>query len=90
MAATSADVSDLAVADDTTLTWYQADRGVHYGFCSSCGSTLFWRNDDEPDRWSIAAGTLDPPTGLQTSGSIWISEASDYHPPPSGPTRPFD
>lgn len=90
MAATSANLADLAVESTETLQWYEASPGVFYGFCSTCGSSLFWRNDDKPERWSIGAGTLDPPTGLETSLSLWITEASDYHDPPSGPTHLYD
>lgn len=91
MAATSADLSDLDVDDGTDrLCWWEASPGVFYGFCRTCGSTLFWRNDDEPHRWSIAAGTLDPPTGLITTEAIWTSDASDYHDLGELPSRPFD
>lgn len=90
MAATSADLTDLVIELTETLQWYEASSGVFYGFCSTCGSSLFWRNDDEPERWSICAGTLDPPTGLETTLSIWTSEASDYHEPTPGPTHLFD
>ena len=90
MAATSAATADIAVESTATLQWYEASEGVFYGFCSTCGSSLFWRNDDESERWSIGAGTLDPPTGLDTSVSIWTAEASDYHDPTPGPARPFD
>lgn len=90
MAATSANLHDLTVQSTDVLRWYEASHGVFYGFCSICGSSLFWRNDDEPQRWSIAAGTLDPPTGLETTLSIWVAEASDYHKAPSGPTHIYD
>lgn len=90
MAATSADLTDLTVHDDATLRWFEASAGVFYGFCSTCGSTLFWRNDDEPERWSITAGTLDVPTGLDTTLSIWTAEASDYHGPIEGAQRRYE
>jgi hypothetical protein len=44
-----------------------------------CGSTLFWRSDGNPDWTSIAAGTLDQPTGLRTQAAWWTAEAADYH-----------
>ncbi len=78
MAATSADVEDLEVAGDT-LRWYDAAEGVQYGFCSRCGSTLFWRTARRPEVISIAAGTLTPPTGLKTVAAVYASYASDYH-----------
>ncbi len=90
MAATSAGIEDIDVAGEDRLRWYQAAPGVFYGFCPECGASLFWRNDDEPERWSISAGALDPPTGLSTELTIWTSEASDYHALPPGPSRPRD
>jgi len=79
MAATAAAVEDVVIAGET-LTWYEADEGVQYGFCGVCGSTLFWRTARRPGRISIAAGTLTPPTGLQTVAAIYTDFASDYHP----------
>lgn len=78
MAATAAAVDDVDVSGDT-LTWYEPAEGVEYGFCSSCGSTLFWRTRRRPDLVSIAAGTLTPPTGLTTVAAIYADFASDYH-----------
>jgi hypothetical protein len=78
MAATSAEVSDLAVEDpDRHLSWY-AVPGAAYGFCRACGGSLFWRGDSTPTQWSICAGTLEPPTGLRTVEAWWVSQASDY------------
>ena len=67
------------VAGDPTLRWYDATQEVQYGFCGRCGSTLFWRASDSPERVSIAAGTLDPPTNLTTSKVLFVDTASDYH-----------
>lgn len=77
MAATSCNVEHLIVTE-TTLTWYPTDN-VEYGFCNRCGSSLFWRASDKPEIVSIAAGTLDQPTGLTTSAAMFVSHASDYH-----------
>ena len=78
MAATAARVTDLEIRGES-LKWYDASDTVQYGFCGECGSTLFWRAADKSDRVSIAAGTLDPPTGLVTGTAIFTADASDYH-----------
>jgi len=78
MAATSADVADVSISGET-LRWYDATDDVQYGFCGDCGSTLFWRAKDRPDRISLTAGTLDPPTGLRTTSALFVDDASDYH-----------
>ena len=85
MAATAAATADLAVTDpEDRLRWFHPVPAAGYGFCSACGSSLFWRSEDEA-RTSICAGTLDPPTGLSTVQAWWVSQASDYHPRPALP-----
>ena len=83
LAATSAAVTDIRVVGRPS--WYHPDEHAAYGFCADCGSSLFWQAGDEPGRWSICAGTLDPPTGLTTVAAWWVSEASDYHVRPELP-----
>ena len=77
MAATSAAVADLELSGEGELAWF-AVPGAEYGSCRTCGSSLFWRSEETPERWSICAGTLDPPTGLTTVEAWWVSHASDY------------
>jgi len=78
MAATATDPQSLHLLAAATLTWYSPVAGVQYGFCSRCGSSLFWRADGV-DHVSIAAGTLDRPTGLRTTAAWWVADAADYH-----------
>jgi len=88
LAATSADVADVAIDDaEGQLTWFEPVEEAAYGFCGRCGSSLFWQAASTPDRLSICAGTLDPPTGLRTVEAWWVSEASDYHQRPALPER---
>jgi hypothetical protein len=56
----------------------ESNAHARRGFCSECGSSLFW---DAPAsaQLSIAAGTLDPPTGLRTVTHIYTEDASDYY-----------
>lgn len=58
-----------------------SDNHARRGFCSECGSSLFW---DAPSRdtVSIAAGTLDSPTGLRLIGHVYVAQIGDYYPPP--------
>lgn len=91
MAATQAAADHLEVDDDGAVRWYEPGDRVRYGFCGTCGSTLFWKSDTRPDAVSIAAGTLDPPTGLSTTQALFVAAASDYHrPDPSLDNYPGD
>ena len=69
--------ADLAVHEAGALRWYVAD-GRERGFCGTCGASLFWRAR-ERDTVSIAAGTLDPPTGLRTVAHIFTRDQGDYY-----------
>jgi len=51
---------------------------VHRGFCTECGSSLFWHPKDQSSI-AIAAGSLDSPTNLKTIGHVWYSQISDYY-----------
>ena len=85
MAATNAPADAIRIAAGT-VTWFApADGGgVEYGFCARCGSSLFWRTATDASTWSIAAGTLDPPTNLRTVAAWWTSTRSDYFVPQRG------
>jgi hypothetical protein len=80
-AATSVRSEHLRFVTDSGLRWIDSPQSAAHarrGFCGDCGSSLFW---DAPDRdtISIAAGTLDPPTGLRTVRQIYTEDAGDYY-----------
>ncbi len=79
MAATHTEAANLTISGEEGVRWYRATEDVEYGFCGTCGSSLFWRSADRADLVSIAAGTLDPPTGLTTVAALFVDAASDYH-----------
>jgi hypothetical protein len=74
---TEAAMDDVAISEGGALTWYVAD-GRQRGFCTHCGASLFWRRTGD-DRISIAAGTLDEPTGLGTESHIFVASKGDYY-----------
>ena len=69
---------DLEVQGGRTLRWYRSSPAARRGFCGKCGSTLFW----EPaagTHVSIAAGSLNPPTGLRIAEQIFTAQKGDYY-----------
>ena len=79
VAATAAAVGELEIDDGQgALGWYRSSDFARRGFCRDCGSRLFWKADDE-DFISIMAGTLDGPTGLQTTRHIFVADRGDYY-----------
>ncbi len=85
MAASGCLRSDLRLLSDETLLWHHPadDPNVAYGFCSKCGSSLFWKvisgPPDQINAISICAGTLDQPTGLHTERTLFSNDTADYH-----------
>lgn len=73
---------ELVLLQDQSLKWFKSTTdetpNVHRGFCSECGSSLFWHPKDQ-EKIAVAAGSLDDPTNLQTIGHIWISQIGDYY-----------
>lgn len=77
VAATRVSKENLIIETQDTLCWYESSPGINRGFCQKCGSNLFWDNQQD-DQISVMAGTLDMPTGLQTTENIYEQDASDY------------
>ena len=69
--------SEVTLLEDRGLAWYVAD-GRERGFCRECGASLFWRREGA-NTTSIAAGTLDEPTGLRTISHIYVASKGDYY-----------
>ena len=69
--------ADLVLTREQTLRWYDADDRAR-GFCDRCGASLFWAAAGR-DAISIAAGTLDGPTGLKTIAHIYTRDRADYY-----------
>jgi hypothetical protein len=80
-ASTAVAREDLVLLEERGLRWIpspRSDARARRGFCSECGSSLFW---DAPGREtiSISAGTLDSPTGLRVASHWFVSQAGDYY-----------
>ena len=81
---------DLELVADGGLRWRtspESDAAADRGFCGECGSSLFWR---APARTtiSVAAGTLDGPSGLRTIGHIYDAQRADWEHADDLPRRP--
>ncbi|MGR6468639.1 GFA family protein [Rhizobium sp. PAMB 3182] len=68
----------LTVEGEENVTWYQSSVKVRRGFCSVCGSSLFF---DPPHRdWiAIAMGAFDGPTGTHLEMHIFVADKGDYY-----------
>jgi hypothetical protein len=75
---TAARKDALRFVEARALRWYRSSADSRRGFCSECGSALFW-DADRRETISIAAGTLDAPTGIRTTLQIHVASAGDYY-----------
>lgn len=75
---TACAVSDLEIESTRKLRWHRSSPKTRRGFCSKCGSALFW----EPTpltHMSISAGSLDAPTGLKIKEHVCTAQKGDYY-----------
>jgi len=78
VAATAVQIGDLQVTEDSGLEWYRSSDIADRGFCTRCGSSLFWR-PAHGEYMAVMAGALDAPTGLTSREHIYAADASDYY-----------
>jgi hypothetical protein len=71
-------ISALKIEDERSLFWFRSSEKARRGFCRDCGSSLFWERIGS-GQMSVAAGTLDEPTGLETKLQIFAEDAGDYY-----------
>ena len=69
---------DLVFLRQDDLAWYGSSPHARRGFCRVCGSSLFWQ-PTAFDYIAVAAGSIDPPSGLKTRGHIYVADKGDYY-----------
>lgn len=74
----AADYDDLVFTAHEGLVWWDSSEFAKRGFCKFCGSSLFYRMNDETGV-GIAAGCLDGPTGLSLGKHIFVKDKGDYY-----------
>lgn len=77
-AATNVADDDLAIRGAENITWYEASSYAKRGFCSVCGSALFWKRN-EAEEISVMAGAFEQPTGLKGESHIFTVDKGDYY-----------
>jgi hypothetical protein len=60
------------------LTWFRSSEKVRRGFCSTCGSSLFW-DPIHTDWIGIALGAFEPPTNTKLAIHIFVADKGDYY-----------
>jgi len=70
--------AEMTIEGEGSIAWYPASDQAQRGFCSRCGSSLFWKPDGG-ETVSIAAGSLNAPTGMKTVRHIFAADKGDYY-----------
>ena len=76
-ATTGTKSGDVEIENAENITWFRASSAAERGFCSACGSHLFWRSSTD-DKMAILAASIDEPTGLRLVGHIFVEDKADY------------
>lgn len=78
VAATQAPTDQILIEGVANIRWYQSSPSAKRGFCSTCGSQLFWT--EELSRFtSIMAGTIDGDSGLEMDRQLIPESKGDYY-----------
>jgi hypothetical protein len=63
------------------VTWYKSSEKAQRGFCSICGSSLFFDPlDRQKNDWiGISMGAFDTPTNTKLKQHIFVADKGDYY-----------
>jgi hypothetical protein len=68
----------LIIHGSDKITWFRSSEKVERGFCSTCGSSLFW-NPTHRDWIGIAMGAFERPTNTKLRIHIFVADKGDYY-----------
>ncbi|MGO7428349.1 GFA family protein, partial [Rhizobium ruizarguesonis] len=76
----SVNVARAALSVDGTeaVRLYRSSEEAQRGFCSNCGSALFWQADGSAEI-SVMAGAFDTPSGLAFGHHIYCADKGDFY-----------
>ena len=80
LAAVNVRRSALTVHGGDRVTWFRSSERVERGFCSVCGSSLFWRPNMEGYAYTaVAMGVFDTPTDTAIAKHTFVGDKGDYY-----------
>lgn len=72
--------TSLTIAGEDNVSWYRSSDQIRRGFCSTCGSTLFWDPlIDGYEYTAVAMGLFDSPTEARLSKHTFVADKGDYY-----------
>jgi len=80
MAFFAAPKASVKVDGADALTWYASSPQARRAFCATCGGRLF---KEVGDRWMIALGAIEGPTGMRFVKHLWTESKGDWYEVPA-------
>lgn len=77
-ASTDVPKSALIIHGEEHVTWFYSSDKIRRGFCSACGSSLFW-DPVSRNHIAIAMGSFDAPTKTELERHIFVADKGDYY-----------
>jgi hypothetical protein len=78
LGATNVQNEQLEVTGAEHVRWFKSSDEAERGFCSNCGSVMFWRIGGR-DYTSVTAGLFASPSGLKAEMHIFVADKGDYY-----------
>lgn len=75
------------ISGEDVLSWYRSTPGARRGFCSRCGSTLFFEGDRWPDEVHVALAHMDGPIDRRPSAHVFCDSRVEWGEPDGGLPR---
>lgn len=81
LASTEVPRSAIRIHDTGQLAWFHSSEKVRRGFCSRCGTSLFFDPLDKKrhDWIAVCMGAFDTPTATKMALHIFVAEKGDYY-----------
>ncbi len=72
--------TSVEIYGEKKISWFHSKK-ARRGFCSVCGSSLFWDPlDQDKHKWiALAMGAFDTSTDTELSKHIFIANKGDYY-----------
>lgn len=71
---------DIAFAEDEGLAWYRGSPWAERGFCKACGTILFWRFTEAPEREiAVSVASFDGQDGWKIDRHIFTDAMPGYY-----------
>ena len=70
--------SAVRINGSEKITWYHSSEKVRRGFCSTCGSSMFF-DPIHRDWIGISMGVFDGPTNTKLVRHIFVANKDDYY-----------